>query len=66
MLSYRFEFQCTNNTAEYEALIQGLYKVIGLNVKYFQVYADSKIVIIGNKCNPLCVWASQTLSIPSP
>ena len=25
-LSYRLEFECTNNTAEYEALVQGLKK----------------------------------------
>lgn len=45
MLACRLEFQCTNNTAEYEALIQGLYKAIGLNVKYLQVYGDSKIIV---------------------
>lgn len=45
MLAYRLEFQCTNNTTEYEALIQGLYKAIGLNVKYLQVYGDSEIVL---------------------
>ena len=28
MLACRLEFQWTNNTAEYEALIQGLYKAI--------------------------------------
>ena len=45
MLSCRLEFDCTSNTAEYEALIQGLYKAIGLNVKYLKVYGDSEIVI---------------------
>ena len=45
MLSCRLEFECTNNTIEYEALIQGLYKEIGLNVNYLKVYGDSKIVI---------------------
>lgn len=45
LLSYTLEFQCTNNTAEYEALIQGLYNAIGLDIKYFQVYGDSKIII---------------------
>ena len=29
-LSCRLEFECTNNTAEYEALVQGLRKVIEL------------------------------------
>jgi hypothetical protein len=32
-LSCRLEFKCTNNTTEYEALVQGLKKAIELNVK---------------------------------
>ena len=32
-LSCRLEFECTNNTTEYEALVQGLKKSIGLEVK---------------------------------
>ena len=32
MLSCRLEFLCTNNTAEYEALIQGLKKALELKV----------------------------------
>jgi len=46
MLSCRLEFECTNNIAEYEALIQGLYKEISLDVKYLKVFGDSEIVII--------------------
>eukprot|EP00253_Pinus_taeda_P033995 PITA_33995 len=45
MLSCRLEFECTNNTVEYEALVQGLYKAIGLNVQYLKVFGDSEIVI---------------------
>ena len=45
MLSYRLEFECTNNTVEYEALIQGIYKAIGLKVQYLKVFDDSEIVI---------------------
>jgi len=45
MLSCRLEFECTNNTAEHEALIQGLYKAIGLKVQYLKVFGDSEIVI---------------------
>jgi len=41
MLTCRLELDCTNNTAEYEALVQGLHKVIGLNIKYLQVFGDS-------------------------
>ena len=45
MLSCRLEFECTNNTVEYEALIQGIYKAIGLKVQYSKVFGDSEIVI---------------------
>eukprot|EP00253_Pinus_taeda_P024750 PITA_24750 len=45
MLMCRLEFNCTNNIAEYEALVQGLYKAIRLNVKYLQVFGDSEIVV---------------------
>jgi len=45
MLTYRLEFDCTNNTAEYEALVQGLYKAIKLDIKYLQILRDSEIVI---------------------
>ena len=44
-LSCRLEFECTNNTAEYEALVQGLRKSIELKVKNMKVYGDSEIVI---------------------
>ena len=39
-LSCRLEFECTNNTTEYEALVQGLKKAIEL-----KVYGDSEIVV---------------------
>ena len=45
MLTCRLKFDCMNNTAVYEALVQGLYKAIELNVKYLQVFGDSEIVI---------------------
>ena len=45
MLSCKLEFECTNNTTEYEALIQGLYKVIGLKIQYLKVFGDYEIVI---------------------
>ena len=41
MLTCRLEFDCTNNIAEYKALVQGLYKAIRLDVKYLQVFGDS-------------------------
>jgi hypothetical protein len=45
-LSCRLEFECTNNTVEYEALVQGLKKAIDLNVKELKVFGDSEIIVI--------------------
>jgi len=45
MFSCRLEFECTNNIAEYEALIQGISKEIGLNIQYLKVFGDFEIVI---------------------
>lgn len=45
MLTCRLEFDYTNNTTKYEALVQGLYKAIRLDVKYLQVFGDSEIMI---------------------
>ena len=44
-LSYRLEFECTNNTVEYEALVQGPRKAIELNVKNLKLFGDSEIVV---------------------
>ena len=43
-LSYRLEFECTNNTVEYEALVQGPRKAIELNLKNLKKFGDSEIV----------------------
>jgi ribonuclease HI len=44
-ISCRLEFDCTNNIAEYEALIQGLKRAIDLNVKLLIVFGDSEIIV---------------------
>jgi ribonuclease HI len=44
-LSCRIEFESTNNTTEYESLVQGLNKAIDLNVKELKVFGDSEIII---------------------
>jgi ribonuclease HI len=44
-LSFRLEFECTNNTMEYEALVQGLKKAIELNIKELKVFGDSEIIV---------------------
>jgi ribonuclease HI len=45
LLSCRIEFECTNNTVEYEALVQRLKKAIDLNVKELKVFRDSEIIV---------------------
>ena len=44
-LSCRIEFECTNNTIEYEALVQGLKRAIELNAKKLNFFVDSGIVV---------------------
>lgn len=44
LISCRLEFQCTNNTTEYEALILKLKKALDLKVKCLQVVGDSEII----------------------
>ena len=41
----RLCFHCTNNMAEYEAIILGLKAAIDLRMKFLSVYEDSALVI---------------------
>lgn len=43
--SYKLAFDCSNNEAEYEALIAGLKILRKLNAKRIVVYGDSELVI---------------------
>ena len=43
-ITCHLEFECTNNVAEYEALVQGLKKALDLNIKCIEVFEDSQIV----------------------
>jgi ribonuclease HI len=45
LIAFRLEFECTNNTTEYEALLQGLRKALDLNTQNLTVFGDSKIVV---------------------
>ena len=45
LLSCILEFECTNNTAKYEALIQGLKKAIEFKVRNLKVFGDSEIIV---------------------
>ena len=44
ILSCRLEFECANNTIEYEALVLGLKKAIDLKVEFLMVIGESKVV----------------------
>lgn len=44
-LSYRLNFLCTNNIAEYEALIAGIKAALALNIKHIHIYGDSQLII---------------------
>jgi ribonuclease HI len=44
-LSYKLEFECTNKTAKYEALVQGLKKATNLNVKELKIFEDSEMIV---------------------
>jgi ribonuclease HI len=41
LISFYLEFKCTNNTVEYDALVQGLKKFIDLKVRCLRVFGDS-------------------------
>ena len=45
LFSYKFYFKCTNNVAEYEALILGLKIMKELQAKRVHIYGDSEFVI---------------------
>jgi ribonuclease HI len=44
-IACRLEFECTNNTTEYEALLQGLRKALDMDVQNLVVFGDSEIVV---------------------
>jgi ribonuclease HI len=45
LCSYKLAFECTNNVAEYEALIQGLKVLKELGIERIAVCGDSELVI---------------------
>ena len=44
-LSYKLLFECTNNVAEYEALLLGLHALKGLGAQRVKILGDSELVI---------------------
>ena len=45
LLSFKLHFECTNNIAEYESLIMGLFALKKLKVKRIVIYGDLELVI---------------------
>ena len=45
MIVCRNEFECTNNVAEYEALVQGIKKAIDMGEKLIECVGDSEIIV---------------------
>jgi ribonuclease HI len=45
LIACRLEFECTNNTTKYEALLQGLRKALDMNAQNLTIFGDSKIVV---------------------
>ena len=45
MITCRLEFECTNNVAEYEALVQGLGKAIDMGAKAIECVGDFEIIV---------------------
>ena len=43
--SYKFYFSCTNNVAEYEALLIGLQILEKMQAKRLYIYGDSELVL---------------------
>ncbi|GKV48259.1 hypothetical protein SLEP1_g55083 [Rubroshorea leprosula] len=48
----KFNFDATNNMAEYEALLLGLQLALELKLRAIQVYSDSQLVV--NQINSIC------------
>ncbi|GKV34071.1 hypothetical protein SLEP1_g42492 [Rubroshorea leprosula] len=56
----KFNFEATNNMAEYEALLLGLCLVAEVKVKHLQIYSDSQLVV--NQVNSMCEGTDPTLA----
>ncbi|XP_073263054.1 uncharacterized protein [Populus alba] len=48
-ISIKLQFNCTNNTAEYEACIHGLEAALELKIRKLKVYGDSMLIICQTK-----------------
>jgi len=48
-LSFKLEFPCSNNTAEYEAYLTGLVTTLKMGVKHLRVMGDLNLVVCQTK-----------------
>ncbi|XP_075662894.1 uncharacterized protein LOC142632350 [Castanea sativa] len=48
-LSFKLEFPCSNNMAEYEAYLTGLAMALEMGVKHLRVIGDSNLVVCQTK-----------------
>jgi ribonuclease HI len=44
-LSYKLEFETTNNVAEYEALVLGLREVKDMGIEELSVFGDAELIV---------------------
>ena len=44
-LSFKLEFSCSNNMAEYEAYLIGLAMALEMGIKHLKVLGDSNLVV---------------------
>ena len=44
-LSFKLEFPCSNNTAEYEAYLTGLATALEMGIKHLKVVGNSNLVV---------------------
>ena len=44
-LSFKLEFPCSNNTAEYEAYLTGLATALEIGIKHLKVIGDSNLMV---------------------
>ena len=49
VLSFKLEFPCSNNAAEYEAYLTGLAMALEMGVKHLRVLSDSNLVVCQTK-----------------
>ena len=55
IISFRLEFECTNNIDDYEYLVKGLRKAVNSGAQAIECYGDSDIIIKKVRNNIHCI-----------